>query len=216
MINATHFVIDLETMGNGPRAPIASIGAVCVAKGEIVDQFYIRVSLESSMSWELEPDASTIQWWMQQSEEARREVSDTKTACPLPLALTALYDWMKPHATPDEAIVWGNGSSFDNVILRSSHEAVDQPLPWHFRNDRDLRTLLALYPAAKNVGEFEGIKHHALHDARHEAKQLIKALDMHHMIKTRNVIANISADAPEILLEIAAGEIKIVDAGSKV
>ena len=39
-----------------------------------------------------------------------------------------------------------------------------------------MRTVLDMHKAAKDVGPFEGIKHHALHDARHEAKQLAKAL----------------------------------------
>ncbi|TKD40730.1 3'-5' exonuclease [Azotobacter chroococcum] len=180
MKDATHFVIDLETMSQGPLAPIVAIGAVCVAKGAVIDELYIRVSLLDWADYGRQPDASTIQWWLQQSDEARREIDGTQTSRTLPIALIALSDWMTAHATPEEAIVFGNGSSFDNVILRSSYEACGIPLPWQFRHDRDLRTLLALYPEAKDVGEFEGTKHHALHDARHEAKQLIKAMGMHY------------------------------------
>lgn len=180
MNNATHFVIDLETMGKGPLAPIVAIGAVCVAKGAVVDEFYIRISLESSLAFGLEPDASTIQWWLQQSDEARREIDGREPSAPLSPTLIDLRNWMLEHATEEEAHVWGNGSSFDNVILRSSLETCGIELPWQFRHDRDLRTLLALYPKAKNVGDFEGTKHHALHDARHEAKQLIAALGMHY------------------------------------
>lgn len=39
-----------------------------------------------------------------------------------------------------------------------------------------MRTLLAIFPAAKKAVEFEGTKHHALDDARHEARQLCYAL----------------------------------------
>lgn len=180
MKDATHFVIDLETMGKGPLAPIVAIGAVCVAKGAVVDDLYIRVSLLDWDHYRRQPDASTIQWWLQQSDEARRKIDGTQTSKPLPMALIALSVWMTAHATPEEAIAWGNGSSFDNVILRSSYEACGIPLPWQFRHDRDLRTLLALYPEPMAIGDFEGTKHHALHDARHEAKQLIAALDMHY------------------------------------
>ncbi|SFK45792.1 3'-5' exonuclease [Azotobacter beijerinckii] len=182
MKNATHFVIDLETMGQGPFAPIVAIGAVCVTKGSQVDEFYRRVSLELAMhpTFGRQPDASTIQWWLQQSAEARGEIDGSQPSNNIFGALRQLADWMAIYATERDAIVWGNGSSFDNVILRSSYEACSLPLPWQFRHDRDLRTLLALYPEAKNVGDFEGTKHHALHDARHEAKQLIAALGMHY------------------------------------
>ncbi|MFC0709244.1 3'-5' exoribonuclease domain-containing protein [Azorhizophilus paspali] len=180
MNNATHFVIDLETMGKGPLAPIAAIGAVCVAQGAVVDEFYIRIDLQSSLSFGLRPDASTLQWWLRQSDEARREVDGREPTEHLSPALIDLRHWMLEHASEEEAHVWGNGSSFDNVILRGSLDAAGLDEPWQFRHDRDLRTLLALYPEAKNVGEFEGTKHHALHDARHEAKQLIAALAMHY------------------------------------
>ena len=92
MIDATHYVRDLETMGKGPRAAIVAIGCV-----------------------------------------------------------------------------------------RSALDAFDMGHLWHFWNDRDLRTLLALYPEAKLL-PFEGTKHHALDDAMHEAKQLLAALQLHHTL----------------------------------
>lgn len=181
MIKQTHIVIDLETMGKGPNAPIAAIGAVCVQNARPIDEFYRRINLESSMQSHLfrELDASTIQWWLQQSAEARAEIDGSQPSNDIYDAIVQLADWMAIYANDREAIVWGNGSSFDNVILRSSIAANYTKLPWQFWNDRDLRTILALYPEAKNVGEFDGIKHHALHDARHEAKQLCKALRLH-------------------------------------
>lgn len=181
MINQTHFVIDLESMGNRPNAPIMAIGAVCIKGAKQVDELYRRISLESSMhpSFGRQTDASTIQWWLQQSAEARTEIDGSPPSYDIFYALRQLADWMAIYATESEAIVWGNGSSFDNVILRSTLEACSLSPPWQFRHDRDLRTILALYPEAKDVGEFEGTKHHALHDARHEAKQLCKALQLH-------------------------------------
>ena len=46
-----HLMIDLETMGNKPNAPIVSIGAVFFepSTGELGDEFYRVVSLKSSM-----------------------------------------------------------------------------------------------------------------------------------------------------------------------
>lgn len=181
MINQTHIVIDLETMGKGPNAPIAAIGVVIVRNAQPLDVFYRRINLESAMQPHLrrESDASTIQWWLQQSAQARAEIDGSQPSITILDAILHLTDWMSNYTNAREAIIWGNGSSFDNVILRSTIIAAGLPLPWQFWNDRDLRTILALYPEAKNVGEFEGTKHHALHDARHEAKQLCKALRLH-------------------------------------
>ncbi|MCY1371912.1 3' exoribonuclease, RNase T-like [compost metagenome] len=62
------------------------------------------------------------------------------------------------------------------MILRGAFERSWLTAPWMFWNDRDLRTLLAIFPEAKKAVAFEGVKHHALDDARHEARQLCHAL----------------------------------------
>ena len=41
-----------------------------------------------------------------------------------------------------------------------------------------MRAILDLHPTAKDVGEFVDVKHYALHDAHHEAKQLAKSLTL--------------------------------------
>ena len=186
MINATHYVIDLETMGIGPTAAIAAIACVEVTQGAIGRELYHRVTLQSSL--DAGPggsvDASTIQWWLRQSEAARAEVNGTQASVSLFDALGDLNLFMAQEGHPNEILVWGNGATFDNVILGSAFAAYGMQLPWQFWNDRDLRTLLALYPQAKKL-PLEGTKHHALHDARHEAKQLIVALQ-HHVACTRS------------------------------
>ncbi len=177
MINATHYVVDLETMGTGPKAAIVSIGCVRVEQGQIAVPFYERVDLQSSIAAGGEVDASTMQWWLQQSAEARAEVNGSLGALDLNTALHLLAQFMADgRATPDKILVWGNGSSFDNVILRSAFERSWGKAPWQFWNDRDMRTLLAIFPEAKKAVDFVGTKHHALDDALHEARQLCLAL----------------------------------------
>ncbi|MHC5351661.1 3'-5' exonuclease [Metapseudomonas furukawaii] len=178
MINATHYAVDLETMGKGPKAAIVSIGCVRVEQGQIAGGLYHRIDLETAIAEGGEMDASTVQWWLRQSAEARIEVDGTDTtAVSLSFALHELAAFMAGgQSGPDEILVWGNGSSFDNVILRGAFERSWLTVPWKFWNDRDLRTLLAIFPEAKTAVTFEGTKHHALDDARHEARQLCHAL----------------------------------------
>lgn len=177
MNNAIHFVLDLETISTAPNAAIAAIGCVRVQQGEIIDEFYERVDLESSRAMGGEIDTPTLQWWLKQSREARQEVSGELASLPITTALGKLTEFMhRGGLSDDQPLVWGNGSSFDNVILGTAYQRAGIPMPWKFWNDRDLRTLLALHPHVKQAITFEGTKHHALHDARHEAKQLICAL----------------------------------------
>ena len=178
MINATHYVLDLETMGTGPRAAIVAIGCVEVHEGQLAREFYQRVELADAIAKGGEVTALTAEWWLKQSEAARAEVNGTQEAESLWNALGALRVFMAGTGLLHDVLVWGNGPSFDNVILASAYRRFGGEAPWAYWNDRDLRTLTALYPAVKDI-PFEGTKHHALHDARHEARQLIAALEMH-------------------------------------
>ncbi|MGK8439047.1 3'-5' exonuclease [Ectopseudomonas hydrolytica] len=183
MINQDHFVVDLETLGNGPRAAIVAIGIAFVAQGRIAETTYIRVNAESAAASGGEIDASTVTWWLQQSAQARAEIAGSQGGVTLQAALVHVEEFMHlclPNTSRRH--VWGNGSSFDNVILREAFKANGKDAPWPFWNDRDLRTITALYPEAKDL-PFEGTKHHALHDAVHEAKVLIAALQFHQTLQ---------------------------------
>lgn len=180
MIDATHYVLDLETMGKGPRAAIVAIGCVRIENLQVSDTLYRHIDLQSSLRAGLTVDASTINWWLQQNREAQEAITSPEPVM-LFEALLALREFMSVEAYGEpnkQALLWGNGSSFDNVIIGSAFDAHNLARPWMFWNDRDLRTLLALYPEVKAL-PFEGLKHHALHDAKHEARQLIMALQLH-------------------------------------
>lgn len=72
----THLMLDLETMGKKPGAPIVSMGAVFFdpITGETGGEFYRVICLESSMYFGAKPDAGTILWWLKQSSEARSAI----------------------------------------------------------------------------------------------------------------------------------------------
>ncbi|HED1546205.1 3'-5' exoribonuclease [Citrobacter freundii] len=173
----THLMVDMETMGNSPDAPIVSIGAVFFdpSTGNTGAEFYQVVRLESSMSFGMKPDASTIQWWLKQSSEARSAIL-VDEAMGLRETLELLADFIAENSANGSHTVqlWGNGCSFDNVILRRAYALTDTPFAVPFWNDRDVRTMVEL---GKSVGinprydiPFEGDMHNALSDARHQVK----------------------------------------------
>ncbi|RTP98367.1 3'-5' exoribonuclease [Enterobacter sp. WCHEn045836] len=171
-----HLMIDLETMDNKPTAAITSIGAVFFnpETGEMGEQFYQRVSLDSCVEHGLTMGADTVRWWMRQDAEARSELLNTD-CLDLPLAMSCLDEFINQNSNPSRLQVWGNGPAFDNVILRNAAEKCGfiEPI-WFFWNDRDVRTMVALSKSmglnVHNIIQFEGVKHHALHDAIHQAK----------------------------------------------
>jgi len=173
----THLMVDLETMGSNPDAPVVSIGAVFFepSTGETGPEFYQVVDLTSAMNFGAKPDASTILWWMKQSSEARSALL-VEDAADLDVALTLFSEFLCGNAAngAKSVQVWGNGATFDNVLLKQSYELVGGTAPWRFVNDRDVRTIVELGNA---IGinprydiPFEGDKHNALADALHQAK----------------------------------------------
>lgn len=172
MMDATHIVIDLETLAQSPRAAIATIGLVVVQNLEIVAELYLRVELENTQQQGLVCDTATAAFWLRQSEEARRELSCRDDRVPLDSALGEVINLVGRYSSP---LIWANSPSFDCVILRTAFEYCGFSTPWPFWRERDIRTLVALYPALREI-PFEGVKHHALHDARHEARQVIEGL----------------------------------------
>ena len=173
----THLMVDLETMGKNPGAPIVSVGAVFFdpASGKTGAEFYQVISLESSMSFGARPDASTILWWLKQSPEARSAIVVDDTVG-LVEALEQFLDFIAENAANGSKNVqlWGNGSSFDCSLLEAAFELADTPFPIPHWNYRDVRTVVEL---GKAVGlnsrydiPFEGDQHNALADARHQVK----------------------------------------------
>ncbi len=173
----THLMVDLETMGKKPGAPIVSVGAVFFdpASGMTGAEYYQVINLESSMSFGARPDASTILWWLKQSPEARSAIVVDDTVG-LVEALEQLLDFIAENAANGSKNVqlWGNGSSFDCSLLEAAFELADTPFPIPHWNYRDVRTVVELGKAvglnARYDIPFEGDQHNALADARHHVK----------------------------------------------
>ncbi|HAO0391863.1 TPA: exonuclease [Escherichia coli] len=169
-----HLMIDLETMGTNTNAPIVVIGAVFFdpQTGEIGPVFYIVISLTDAMNTGAVPDGGTIKWWLKQSSEARAAILTDQVK--LKDALSRFREFINEYSDEKFVQVWGNGATFDNAILRTSYERLDIPCPWRYHNDRDVRTIVELGKTidfdARTLIPFEGVRHNALDDARHQAK----------------------------------------------
>ncbi|PWD64937.1 MULTISPECIES: 3'-5' exonuclease [Pectobacterium] len=170
-------MIDLETMGANPKAPIASIGAVFFnpKTGELGEQFYCRVDFENDMLNGAVPDGDTIKWWLRQSSEARAELI-RDDATPIWGAVSELSDWLTDNAESLKTLkVWANSPSFDCIILKSAFERTDTDIPWNYWNERDVRTIrevaLTVTGFSQDV-EKAGVKHKAIDDAIGQARMV--------------------------------------------
>lgn len=171
-------MVDIETMSTASNAAIISIGAVVMMGEELKkDSFYREISLESSMETGGHVSASTIKWWMEQEEDARRIIYAPKPAFHINLALGDLATWIKAQlfglVEEKKPRIWANGANFDPVILRNAYARSNIRCPWSYFSELCYRTI-------KNTNRdieadpFVGTKHNALDDTKNQAWHLIK------------------------------------------
>ncbi|HHC7268807.1 TPA: 3'-5' exonuclease [Vibrio parahaemolyticus] len=173
---STHVMLDLETMGNTSNAAIVSIGAVVFSPvtGALGADFEVVVNLNSSAYYS-DIDASTVTWWLTQSEEARSIFLRDTPKSSLKDALLELNQWFADLGDSKEIQVWGNGSGFDNVILANAFKAVRIKPHFSHWNDRDVRTIVEMGRSIlgidpKTTFTRQGVHHSALDDAKFQAK----------------------------------------------
>jgi exodeoxyribonuclease VIII len=178
-------MLDLETFGNGNDAVIVSIGAVKFDADNILDEFHVGVEPTSCTQLGLRLDVDTILWWMHPDRGAARDALLSLERVDLPSALQGFAQWYADvptlngdvpfpgegaHVHGAELPIWGNGATFDNVILRSAYRVCGMTYPARFWNDRCYRTVKGLAPEIQLVRE--GTHHDACDDARCQAKHL--------------------------------------------
>ena len=175
-----HIMLDLETMGTSPDAAIVSIGAMEMdfQNFKTGSTFYRAIRLESSMRGGGVVDGATIMWWLKQNDPTRLALYDG--AVYIGEALSD-FEWFLRNSCMrsgyDSVFVWGNGAGYDNVVLRRAYERIDKSTPWHYRNDRCFRTLLAIAaPELQEQWRARALSgaHHALEDATAQANMLLK------------------------------------------
>lgn len=191
-----HVMIDLETLGTGPNAVIVQIGAVFFNELMYPNRYTSSASDLSKHPLDLEclghtfsesidmrdaanygkMDADTVAWWMSQSDVARNKVLGGTEK--LKDALDHFRAFMGT-ATVADVRVWGNGPSFDMVILKSAFDAAGISAPWKFYNERCVRTVKEVGAAiGVNMDSIPpvGIHHNALDDALFQAHYVCKVL----------------------------------------
>lgn len=160
-------MIDLETLGTSPDAPVLSIGAVYFdpATGRMGKEFHVKLNfVEGCRGRQIDP--STVEWWMGQSDEARSALTSGGSYDQYE-ALTSFGMFLK-----EDVRVWGNGATFDISMLENLYRQLGRTIPWKYYNVRDVRTVVAMAKGILNRDDFtfKGIKHDALADAIHQAK----------------------------------------------
>jgi len=162
-MNFNHLMIDIETMGTESFSSIISLAAVefDINTGATGLEFYRNISLQSCIDYGLIVDASTIMWWMKQSDEARKILD--KDVIPIHFALLDFANFCSKDYQ-----VWGNSARFDLGLLQNAFTKINVKIPWDFRKERCVRTLVSFKPEIKADFKYSGTAHNALADCHNQ------------------------------------------------
>jgi hypothetical protein len=179
-------MIDIETLATRNDAAIIQIGACTLDEKNTfivsIDQdFYLPEDAPGRDSYTVDP--RTVAWWASQGAEAQESLGLNVVSNPAS-ALDKLGAWLK--ATGFKASynsgrsVWANGIQFDIPILRyaySIEKGHNNETPWHYRQEKDQRTLLRMLSRRVKPGVLnevrEGlVRHRADHDCIAQARSL--------------------------------------------
>lgn len=158
--------VDLETLSTRHDGMIISIGAVKHDDRQIIDSFHVAIDPKDAERYGRHISAGTTLWWLDEERADARRSWLKQSQLDMDSALDGFAKWFGLESLP----VWGNGATFDNVLLRSSFDAVGIPCPWGHWHDRCYRTLKNMAPSIPLVRE--GVHHNAVDDAMSQAKHL--------------------------------------------
>ena len=159
---------DIETLGTDSDSTIIQISAVAfdITTGETKDYFNQIVNIERNEG-DLKVTARTIKWWLNSHPELLVELLN-KGELSSEEVLNNFYEWLGQFEV-ENTYLWGNGILFDNKMIQHQFEAIGLSYPIHYRNDRDVRTILEL--AAHKLGvsekEIKNLVNDKIVDARH-------------------------------------------------
>lgn len=187
-------MLDLETMGGPPDGVVVQIGAVYFDKVHVLGrEFTCNVDPRDAAWGNRGVDAGTFLWWLQQSYEVQSAVFFQECVY---MEQAARYF---THFMQDAKRIWCNAPRFDFELLQQAYTKAGHKMPWHYRQERDMRTIKDLYhqkvralPEKETlavraslesllreyVPDHETMQHDALTDAKRQSVQLVHALEV--------------------------------------
>lgn len=169
-------MMDLETLGQCAGCSVIQIGAVGFNPylNKLGPDFSITINRESCRAINLQENPATLQWWDNQTEEAKMILTVSKESdITIQDALIKFAEFIRQFDNKKLG-VWGCGSDFDNAILSYCYNVCEMEVPWPFWNNRCFRTLKSIHNTRAPLRK--GTHHDALDDSIHQANYAIKIL----------------------------------------
>lgn len=166
-----NITFDLETLGKKTDAAIVQLGAVKFTdEGKILSKFQVSIDMNSFEDMDFSICYSTIEWWLQQSQEARESVFEANDKECINQALVEFSEWCRDNNVQD-CMFWSH-KDFDPAKLEHAYDVVGSlyPLKDYFRQ-MDIRTLTHVCGLCDDV-KYQGVHHNALSDCLYQAEYI--------------------------------------------
>jgi hypothetical protein len=173
-------MIDVECFAMEEDAALVGLGAVFfdIETCTLGPTFSGQIHLATSVALGGKLEASTILWWLGQSEAVRNQVRFGSRD--VRLVLTDFCEWMREHSDPKTVLAWGNSDAFDLSKVEKHLKWLGLDTPWYWTNRRCFRTTRNQYKQVEyDPSQKNGEAHDPLVDAVFQAEHLFK-------IKNRN------------------------------
>ena len=166
-------MVDIETLSTNSNGVIVSISAVqfCLETGELGEEFEIGLTINDQIASGAVIDGDTVMWWLSQDKEAQAKLT-TIEKIGAANALMALNKWiysMYPSWDEQRNVrLWGNGATFDNVMIRNLYDRLGLKFAIPYWGDNDVRTAVTLKGIDTRDYKFMGVKHYGIDDCKHQ------------------------------------------------
>ena len=165
-------MLDIETLGMDSNSLVVSISAVAfdLKSNKIGDKFEIGLKKDEQLEKGAVVDQDSLRWWDKQSDDAKAmlKMLDKHN---IKFALETFNKWICDYSENSEKVnLWGNGASFDNVIINNLYKRHDIEFVVPYWCNRDVRTLVYLANIDPREYEFLGTKHHGISDCLHQIR----------------------------------------------
>lgn len=178
----TDLMIDIETTGRRPGCAIIQIAAVPfnMNNGAVSKNvFKMAINLDSQFKNKFGYCPNTMGWWKKTNKALFDKLSNSEdNYVTVGKAFQEYFNSLEDH---NKIRTWGNSARFDMGILEGWYmRAIGFKFNafWNTWLERDVRTLSCLRPDIKKGTKFEGIKHDAIDDCKHQIKYCRKIVKM--------------------------------------
>lgn len=191
MTAVVHLNFDTETLGLYENAVVTTL-ACCAFTLEdntpydelVQTGFFAKFNvMEQLKVYRRETTQSTVDWWKEQSEEAKvHSIKPSVNDISLEEGLTKLTEYIKNSGYSwKHSYLWSRGNAFDFPKIESLYRNVGMSVPFNTFRVRDTRTMIDCLTGSDNGyynlkdGEPKSfVKHHALHDTALDCARMIE------------------------------------------